>query len=460
MLRRSPSLPDCPWYLGGPFALTGFVLLILTAFGAQSLSLGTVSHKLVIGFCFLILSLIALYLLWRSGCPTGSLLLLVLPISIMLYLRLCLLDHQTQDYQMFLSQWVTFFRENGGFGGIRLSVGDYNVPYLYFLAAISYSSVPDLYLIKLFSVLFDVLLAWSALRLSRHFCRENSPLPLVCFTAFLFLPTFVLNGAYWGQCDSLYAALILLAIEKVLDGHPNVSVLLLSVAFSFKLQTVFLIPLWCVFWFTKRVKFKHLLLFPAGYLVTILPALALGKPLKDILSIYVSQTSEYNSRLTLNAPSVFSLLPYGSDVDVSLASRAGIIAAFAFLLIVLALLFLKRKYVNNELILTAAVVMAIGIPFLLPHMHERYFFLAGAVSLMLGCVNPRFLPIALLAEVSSLSSYSTYLTLRYTLPFPFGGQYYVMAFEGLVMLAALIWSLAVFAIRLKRAKGISPAPSK
>ena len=39
------------------------------------------------------------------------------------------------------------------------AVGDYNVPYLYFMAFISYLSAPDLYLIKLFSIIFDVILA-------------------------------------------------------------------------------------------------------------------------------------------------------------------------------------------------------------------------------------------------------------------------------------------------------------
>lgn len=211
------------------------------------------------------------------------------------------LDYQTLDYQTFLTKWVAFFRDNGGFSAIKFPVGDYNVPYLYFLAAISYLHVPDLYLIKLFSILFDVLLAWGGLRLTRRFCREDSPAPLVCFTLLLFLPTAFLNGAYWGQCDTLYAALTLLALSSALEGRPKVSVILLAVAFSFKLQTIFLIPLWCAFWFTGRVKFRHLLLFPVGYLATILPALALGRPLSTILSVYLNQMGEYSSRLTLNA---------------------------------------------------------------------------------------------------------------------------------------------------------------
>lgn len=450
MLKRTFSFPDCPWFFSLPCAIAGIMLIILISIGTQALALGTAANRLAVAFFFLLLALLAVFLLYRENCPPQTILLLLLPIAAMLYLRLCLLDHQTHDYQTFLAQWVAFFKQNGGFGAISSSVGDYNMPYLYFLAAISYSSIPDLYLIKLFSILFDLLLAWAALRLCRRLCSEGSFVPLLCFTLFLFLPTFVLNGSFWGQCDSLYAALTLLGIDAVFCNRPKTSVLLLALSFSFKLQTVFLIPLWCVFWFTKRVKFRHLLLFPVGYFVTILPALLMGKPLMDILSIYLTQAEEYSSRLTLNAPSVFSLFPYGVEVDVTLFSRIGIIAAFLLLFAVLALLFFKRKQVSPKLILCAAAVMTIGIPFLLPHMHERYFFLAGAVTLVLAFIDLHFIPAAALVELSSLCSYATYLRLKYTLPFRIGPYYFVMGFEALLMLAALVWCLVLFIRHLRR----------
>lgn len=443
-MRLRPSLPGCPWYLGLPCALAGLSLLVFIIFGTQSLELGSAAARAVAALLLILAAVLALALLRCEGCPDMTLLLLLLPIAAALYLRLFCLDYQTLDYQTFLTKWVAFFRDNGGFSAIKLPVGDYNVPYLYFLAAISYLPVPDLYLIKLFSILFDVLLAWGGLRLTRRFCREDSPAPLICFTLLLFLPTVFLNGAYWGQCDSLYTSLVLLALSAALENRPRASVLLLAAAFSFKLQTVFLIPLWCVFWFTGWVKFRHLLLFPVGYLATILPALTLGKPLSDILSIYLNQMGEYSSYLTLNAPSVFSFLPYDSQVNITLASRLGIAAAFLLVFALLGLLFWRRKQVTPDLLLTTAAVLTIGVPFLLPYMHGRYFMLAGSVTLVWACANWRRFPIALLAEASSLSCYSTYFRLRYTLPFDWNGRYYTMAFEALLMLAALLWSLTLW----------------
>lgn len=453
-MRLRPALPHVPWYLGLPAAAAGLIFMVCTVAGASSLQSGTTAARAVTGLLMVLPLLLTLFLLQKEDCPAMTLFLLLLPVALSLYLRLLFLDHQTHDYQTFLAQWAAFFRDNGGFAALKEPVGNYNVPYLYFLAAISYLPIPDLYLIKIGSILCDVLLAWGGLRLTRQFTRENSPAPLICFGLLFLLPTVLLNGACWAQCDSLYTALILLSLSSVLEDRPKTSVLLLALAFSFKLQTVFVIPLWCVFWFTGRVKFRHLLLFPAGYAVTILPALALGKPLRDILGIYVGQMGEHETYLTLNAPSVFAFLPYQAQVDTALLSTLGIIAAFALVFAVLGAMFFLRRRVTGQTILVAATVLALGVPFLLPHMHERYFFPAGMLALVWACTDTRRVPIAALAELSSLSCYSTYLRLQYTLPLLIGGRYYVMAFEAALILAALVWSIAAL-IRLLTSKSES-----
>jgi Gpi18-like mannosyltransferase len=432
------------------YALAGLALLVCALLACRTLALGGVGARVAAAVLLALEGCLALVLLRREGCSLPPLLL---PVAAALLLRLLLLDHQTLDYQDFLAQWVAFFRDNGGFAALKLPVGDYPVTYLYFLAAISYLPVPDLYLIKLFSMLFDVLLAWGGLRVTRQLCPKDSPAPAVCSLLLLFLPTVVLNGAYWGQCDSLYAALTVLAFACALEGRPRASVLLLAAAFSLKLQAVFLIPLWCALWFTGRVKFRQLLLFPAGYALAILPALALGKPLGDILGVYLGQMGEYNQALTFNAPSLFALLPYGAQVDVALYARLGIAAAFALVLLTLALLFWRRGSATADLLLTAAVVLSAGVPYLLPYMHERYFMLAEVFSLIWACARWRRFPIPLLIQLASVSSYSTYLRLRYTLPLHWRGQVYPMALEGLLMLAAAAGALALLvgqAVRVKK----------
>ena len=350
--------------------------------------------------------------------------------------RVPMLSHQTYDYIDFLSQWVQFFRDNGGFAALRQPIGDYNVPYLYFLAAFSYFPIPDLYLIKFLSLAFDLLLAFTGARLAR---RIHGPSPTqphaytppytypITFAVLLLLPTVVLNGAYWGQCDSLYAALTLLALADALDNHPARSVVWLGIAFSFKLQTIFLIPLWCVLWYAKRIKFKHLCLFPLSYFVTILPALLLGRPLWSILGVYFNQAGQYHNRLTLNAPSIFALIPHGAEVDGDLLAKLGICAAFLLVFGLLAWLFCYRARLNDSHILTAALILAIGVPLFLPYMHDRYFFLADVLSVVWAVGAYRRAPVPACVQVASFGGYHAYLVLRYAFPMAWGAYLMLLA---------------------------------
>ena len=121
-----------------------------------------------------VIALFALLLLYKEGllkkpAPIVTALLLTAAAFI---LRALVFDYETLDYQNFLSQWVEFFRQHGGFRALRYPVGNYNIPYLYFMALFSYSSVYDLYLIKLLSTFFDLLLAYAVLRLVSRWSKS------------------------------------------------------------------------------------------------------------------------------------------------------------------------------------------------------------------------------------------------------------------------------------------------
>ena len=142
-------------------------------------------------------------------------------------------------------------------------------------------------------------------------------------------------------------------------------------------------------------------------------------------------------------------------MDLAFWSKVGIIAAFGLVLAVLAFLFFHRDTLSGWNILAAGVVMAIGVPYLLPYMHERYFFLADCLTLVWFCVDRRRLPVFLLTALASLSSYCVYLRLKYTLVLSFFGQTWVMGVESLLMLAALVLAVgALIASSLQKKPGI------
>ena len=90
----------------------------------------------VVYLLLLLEALFALWLLKRSGALKlrsawiVSVLLLLLAFGARAYM----FDYETLDYQNFLTKWVDYFRYHGHFAALRESVGNYNIPYLYFLA--------------------------------------------------------------------------------------------------------------------------------------------------------------------------------------------------------------------------------------------------------------------------------------------------------------------------------------
>ncbi|MDE7171312.1 MAG: conjugal transfer protein TraL [Oscillospiraceae bacterium] len=431
----------------------GGALLAGAAWVCAGLTLGGGGDRLFVMLALFAMAALAAALIWFESRRPDWVLLALLPVGAAMLIRALCLDHTSLDYKDFLSQWYGYFKTNGGFGAVKGSVGDYNVPYLYFMAAISYSDVPDLYLIKLFSILWDVLLAWGCLRLTRPLTggRVGSVAPLIAFGAALLLPTVVLNGAYWGQCDVIYGALAIHAAALTLDGKHKAAIALMGAAFSFKLQAIFVLPLWGVLWLAKKVKFGELWVFPLAYFGTIVPALLLGKPLGDILGVYLNQLGEY-PRLVLNAPSVYQFIPYGTHLNEALVSKLGIAAAGALVLALMGLGVWLGNRLDRQLVMTVAVVLCVGIPFFLPHMHERYFFLADVFTLCWACANVRRVPAAVLAEGASLTSYLVYLRLKYNCVLTLGGRTFVMPLEALAMLAALVFAVWVLVWQVRERK--------
>ncbi len=377
-----------------------------------------------------LLGVFALLILWSEKVLVSKTYLFAAAGSIaaaMLLRGLCM-DYETLDYQNFLTRWVDFFRSNGGWKALSMSVGNYNVPYLYFLAAFSYSGIKDLYLIKLLSVFFDIILAWAVMRLVYLF--KNSHRAVLCaFLLTLFLPTVVLNGALWGQCDSIYAAFALWSIYFALSGKPVLSMVSIAASFAFKLQAVFIMPLFLLFICTGRMKWRHCLVFPAAYVLLMLPALIAGRPFMDTILLYFDQAGTVGSSLNYNSSSIFAFVQ--GNVNAPLLSKLGILAAFVFLGLVLGGLILRRKYIDNKSALAAALLICVGVPFLLPHMHDRYFFIADALSLAFVFVSPALFFVPVLVSFASLLGYHAYLKMQFLLPMRYG------ALALLLVLAAL-----------------------
>ena len=373
-------------------------------------------------FGLIMIAALALLILWFEGVANTAKRICICAalIAIAMILRGLAFDYRTGDYNDFLSHWVEFYREKGGFEGLAFSMGNYNLPYTYFLALFSYMDVPDLYLIKLLSVFFDVILAWGAARLVYIFTDRRTSI-LAAFFVTLYLPTVYLNGALWGQCDSIYAAFAVWSVVFALSDRPILSVISVALSFAFKLQAVFIMPVFLIFLFARRMKWYHLAAFPITYAATTLPAVIAGRPFMDAILLYFNQAETVGSALNYNSPSVFSLIPWGAEVNEKLLSEVGIVLAFLFLFLLFLHCWLRRESLGNRELLICSLLIAVAVPWFLPHMHDRYFFIADALSVALAFVMPPLCFVPVLCSFASGICYYAYLKMRFLMPLSYGG---------------------------------------
>ena len=412
----------------------------------------------VLIFLFIEASL-AFILLYFNGAVRSASEILISSVLILtaFAVRACFFDYETTDYQWFLTDWVKYYKVNGGFRALADSVGNYNIPYLYFLSLFSYSSIRDLYLIKLLSCLFDVILAYSCMKILQNTGCSNRR-SLVCFFLVLFLPTVIINGSVWGQCDSIYSSLAFWGIAIGTGGNgsrdrfrPILSMVCIALSFGFKLQAVFIMPAYLILWIWKKYKWYDFAVFPLTYLLIILPAVFLGRPIKDAVMLYADQANTVGAGLNYNSPSLTAFIH--RSVDSQNVSLICILLAFLIMIILLFVGIKLRNKLSSQGFLMLTLLMVLLIPFLLPHMHDRYFFLADCLTVAFSCMtadNPfesvlRIIS-AVLMQFASLICYLAYLK-TYYLKF---GNTYLTSDKGAFAVLICIFIVAVCLIFSKR----------
>ena len=79
-------------------------------------------------------------------CEKHYILLGFIVISIMaLLIRLSLFKFESGDYLMFLKDWFSYLKDNGGFLALKNYPGDYNAPYMTIMSLLTYIPITPLY---------------------------------------------------------------------------------------------------------------------------------------------------------------------------------------------------------------------------------------------------------------------------------------------------------------------------
>lgn len=339
----------------------------------------------------------------RSRWPSA---MLVVGAVAALLVRLPLLDHVTLDF-VGTGRWYSFLQENGGFAGLDRLEAIYTPPYHYLLviAGTVFGAVSDVIAIKLITLPFDFVLAGFVYLLVRVKYRSGWFAPAGAL-AVLFAPTVVLNGSYWGQSDSVYTSGLVATIYLLVVGRPAWAMIAFGLAISFKLQAIFLSPLLLILVLRRQLPWRYTLLVPVPYLALAAPALMVGRSPRETLFVYASQSREFRE-LTMNAPNLYQWVP---NDWYDFAYPFGVAAtAVLMLLFVVAVARFKVPLSADRIVIVATASLVV-VPFLLPKMHERYFFPADVLAIVLACYFPRLFWVPLAVIGSSLAAYIPFLS--------------------------------------------------
>lgn len=327
-------------------------------------------------------------------------------VAVSIGVRVATVGVVTSDLEVHILPWYAKLQKHGIFVGLGKDFYNYTPPYLYLLALATLTSrfLSAVTAVKLISTVFDVYTAFMIYKIVK-LQRPEGYLPHLAAAIFFAAPTVIANTGIWGQADSTFTAFLLTCLYFLLTGRPLLAVVFFSIALAFKPQAIFFSPLLLLLILWKRVPWYYTILVPVVYALMMWPAVAMGRTWAEVFTTYSSQAGS-GKGLTHNAPTLYVFIPKSTF---ELFIRVGVALAIAVVLTWIVYSWLKTVRRDRPAILLLALVSVTLTPFFLPNMHDRYFYLADTISIVLAFCMPGTWFFPILFQLVSGLSYSIYL---------------------------------------------------
>ncbi len=310
----------------------------------------------------------------------------------------------TWDLSQYLIPWMKAVLE-GGLTSISGEFSNYTPPYIYLMYLTSWL-VPAIGIVAAIKIICLPFIAITSAAIYKITVEATGDRKSAMTAACLFwaLPTVFANAFGWGQADIIYTCFAVLFVLSAMRGKSALAAVMFGVAVSFKLQAMFVSPLLFYLFLVGRMRIRHLILVPITYAVLMIPAVLAGRPWLDLLMVYAGQ-ARFMQVLSVNAANPWIILQHfvGYKVGTVIGLGVGLISGLA-----IALSSVRLRPSPQAILLIAAVSAAV-MPYVLPKMHERYFFMADVLTFALAFTLTRYWLAALLIQMGSIVAYMFYL---------------------------------------------------
>ena len=312
----------------------------------------------------------------------------------------------TDDWLMYWDPWISDLKEMG-FSYLATDRYDYTPTFVYILWAISRLSINPMTAYKGLHCVLDFVAAGILGKMIWKVTGSKRK-GILSYGLFLIVPTIWANSALWAQCDIIFMTFLLLCFYYLFEDRPCKAMFFYGMAFVFKLQSLFIFPFLVILWVNKKVDLKHFLWIPALYFLSIVPAWIAGRPLMDLINIYMAQGAQDVWSLSIKWPNIYQII--GNQFFLLEYASAGTWLILGILMIILYAMAQKRYRITNEFIVQMALFFAILTPWFLPHMHERYGCVADILAIIYAMMNTKKFYFPLVQILVSFNSYMAYLS--------------------------------------------------
>ncbi len=315
---------------------------------------------------------------------------------------------QSMDFVYFLKPWYEEIKNAGGLAALDKQIGNYGLLYQTIIAFMTYIDTDCLYQYKVFSCIFDFCCAVAAAEFAAAIVGEKrfKNKYNIVYAAVLMMPTSIINGAYWAQCDSIYSFFLILTVLLMYKEKYKSAFVAYGFAFAFKFQSIFMLPFILCCWIAeKKFSIVKLLIGVLTFWASGIIAYLSGRNIFDAFNIYFAQAKD-NIQMYNNFPSFWLL--FNDDYN-----RFGSIASFLAITIIgigaYTIMYGYKKLDSGERKLnTAAWFIWTAIMFM-PNMHDRYAFTLDIMLVTLSCINVKYAKFAVVSVLLSTMSYGSYL---------------------------------------------------
>ena len=235
-----------------------------------------------------------------------------------------------------------------------------------------------MYAIKLVDMICQCVAAGAVLHLALM-RGAKAPGALVAMFAAVLAPTMLMNAGVWMQCDATFAMFTLWGLALLLDDHPMAGCVLWGLALGTKLQSAFLFPLLIVLFMKDRVQLRHILALIAAAFVCQIAIVLDGQGIMSMIMRYPTQLENARWELGLsdNMPGVYELMLVASTREFS---GMGLYLGIAGALLVVGALLRTKRVLTGDVMLLSALLLACGLPLILPQMNARSLYLAAMLA--------------------------------------------------------------------------------